>query len=152
MKRAIFLVIALLGYNVIALTGCASLKEGAKCVLGTSTQELEEGRIKAVTKKFNLSASDCYAKVLNAVTIAQHYVYAKDINKMIAIYVSSDDTTAAGIFFNEIDANNTEVQISSPSTFVKEVIAKEVFAALEQPVVSASAKEEVPVEVAPTPK
>lgn len=140
-KANILLTIFSLGYFVVVLSSCASLKETTKCILGTSTRELEEGRKNAITKKINLSASECYNKVLNSInTGSKHYIYAKATNKMIAIYASLDNT-AAGIYFNEIDANNTEVQVSSPSTFVKEAIAKEVFAVLPEPVVPAPVEE-----------
>jgi len=49
---------------------------------------------------------------------------------LIAIYVSSEDTTCVGIFFTEIDANNTQVEVSSPSTSAKGDIATQLFAKL----------------------
>jgi hypothetical protein len=61
------------------------------------------------------------------------YIYAEDAKKkMIAVYISETDTTAVGLFFSPIDANNTEIKISSPSTYAKEFISKKVFFALDK--------------------
>lgn len=145
MKRLLTLIIiALLGYCAVALTGCASLKETGRCILGTSTEELEEGRNKAITKKFNLNISECYSKLLNSLAASNHYIYTKEQNRMIAMYNNSSDTTAVGVFFKEIDKDNTEVQVSSPSTYVRETIAKEVFAVLDQAITAIPKKEESP--------
>ena len=51
---------------------------------------------------------------------------------MLALYVSQDDTTPVGIFFKEIDANNTQMEVSSPSKFAKEFIAKRVFSTFDK--------------------
>jgi hypothetical protein len=62
------------------------------------------------------------------------YIYVKDIKKhMIAIYVSETDTTPVGLFFKEIDKSNTQVEVSSPSTYAKELISEKVFKLLKPP-------------------
>jgi hypothetical protein len=52
---------------------------------------------------------------------------------MIAIYVSETDTTPVGLFFKEIDKSNTQVEVSSPSTYAKELISEKVFKLLKPP-------------------
>ena len=56
------------------------------------------------------------------------YIYTDDPKKnMLAIYVSEADTTPVGIFLKEMDASNTQIEISSPSTYAKELIAEKLF-------------------------
>lgn len=116
--------IALLVYCVIGLWGCAAIIEGVKGIAGVSTRSLEKGRKDAVIKSFNYDYFTCYTKTWDILKQIGAHVYAQDIKKhMIAIYVSQEDTTPVGIFFKEIDASHTQVEVSSPSTYAKELIA-----------------------------
>ena len=117
----------------IFTSGCAGLKETAKGIAGVSTKVLEEGRANAIKKTFNFDYLAAYAKTLGILKNEKvgSYIYAQDIKKhMIAIYVSEQDTTPVGVFFQKVDANNTDVQVSSPSTYAKEMISTRLFAAL----------------------
>ncbi len=61
------------------------------------------------------------------------YIYTQDQKKnLIAIYVSEQDTTSVGIFFKQIDTQRTQIEVSSPSTYAKELIAKQLFSGLEK--------------------
>jgi hypothetical protein len=117
---------------VILLGGCATILEGAKAVMGISTKSLEEGRKDAIVKIFNYDYSTCYAKTQTILKQIKAYIYAQDKQEyMIAIYVSNTDTTPVGLFFKEIDTNNTQIEVSSPSKYAKETIAKRLFAIME---------------------
>lgn len=117
---------------VILMSGCAAVKEAAKGIAGVSTRSLEQARKKAITKTFNYDYFSCYAKVLDILKEIKAYVYAQNIkNHMIAIYVSEEDTTPVGLFFTETTSSLTQIEVSSPSTYAKEFIAKELFSALE---------------------
>lgn len=127
-------------YFLLFLSGCATVIEGAKGVAGISTKSIEDNRKGAITKTFNYSYSICYNKALRVLKNIGTYVYSKDINKkMVAFYVSEDDTTAVGIFFKELDANTTQLEVASASTYAKELIAVRLFPALEK---ALSTKEE----------
>lgn len=109
-------VMVLLGCGVIALSGCATVKEGAKCVLGISTQVLEDGRKNAVTRDFNYDYNTCYDKVKEALRKIDSRTYAEDHKKhMIAVYFSGTDTTPVGLFFTEIDKDNTGLRCPLPA-------------------------------------
>jgi len=126
----------LLGFILLALhfSGCATMKEGAKGILGISTKQIEDARDKAASKSFKMDLKTCEDKVVKALERGNAYIYAKDPEKkLIAVYISYTDTTPVGIFFKVIDAENTQVEVSSPSTYGKEIIAKKVFSALEKP-------------------
>lgn len=116
---------------VILMSGCATIIDASKGIVGISTKALEDGRNDAIKKTFNYSYNTCYKKTKNILTNMGTYTYAKDAKKkMIAVYVSESDTTPVGVFFKEIDANNTQIEVSSPSTYAKEFIAMRIFKSL----------------------
>jgi hypothetical protein len=128
-------VMALLICSVIALLGCGTIKEGAKGFLGVSTRTLEEERKNAIIRTFNYDYATCYDNTLAALKHMRSYVYKKNRQEhMIAIYVSDYDTTPVGLFFKEIDKTNTQVEVSSSSTYAKEFISEKVFLFLDKKV------------------
>jgi len=119
--------------SLILINGCASIKETAKGFAGISTKELEAGRKSAIVKQFDYDYFTSFTKALDALKNMGSYIYAQDIKKhMIAIYVSESDTTPVGIFFKEISATSTQIEVSSPSTFTKEIISQKLFQALSE--------------------
>ena len=117
---------------VFALTGCATVKEGIKCVVGVSTKCLETTRKDAIKKTFNLDYATCESRTRDILKKTNAYIYAEDkAQDLIAVYVSTTDTTPVGIFFDKIDANNTEIEISGPSSDANEIMSKRVFNAIE---------------------
>ena len=128
-----YCIILLLGYSLIGLLGCATIIEGAKGLAGISTRSLENARKDAITKNFDYDYSSCYAKTEEILKRMKAYIYAQSIKKhMIAVYVSEWDTTPVGLFFKEIDANNTQVEVSSLSIYAKEFISGKVFSVLDK--------------------
>lgn len=116
------------------LSGCATLKEAGKGFAGVSTQVLEEKRKDVLKKSFALDYNGCYAKVKEILNQKgkESYIYAEDPKKkMIAIYLSSTDTTPVGIFFTEEAGASTLIEISSPSIYAKEEIANRVFTGID---------------------
>lgn len=104
------------------------MKEGTKGFLGVSTKALEDNRESGLKKKFNFGYNNCSEKVIKALKESGAYIYSQDPKKgMIAVYISTEDTTPVGIFLTKIDVNNTEVEVVSPSSYGKETIAKIVF-------------------------
>ena len=123
-------VICALSFAILT-SGCASIKEALKGFAGVSTKELEAGRKSAIVKTFDCDYFTAFTKILDALKEMSAYIYTQDIKKhMIAIYVSQKDTTPVGIFFKEISAATTQVEVSSPSTFAKELISGKLFQAL----------------------
>lgn len=118
---------------VIGLAGCATVTEGAKGFAGVSTKTLEDSRKDAITKTFNHDYFTCYTKTSDILKRIGAYIYAQDVKKhMFAIYVSGQDTTPVGIFFKEMDAAHTQIEVASPSIHAREFIAARLFAALEK--------------------
>ncbi|MFA5092710.1 MAG: hypothetical protein WC543_02040 [Candidatus Omnitrophota bacterium] len=126
-------------FLISVLWGCATVKEMGKGFAGISTKILEDGRPGALKKSFALDYQSCYSKVKDILTQkividnieTTSYIYAEALDKkMIAIYLSQTDTTPVGIFFTEGSDGNTLIEVSSPSTYAKEVIADRIFSAL----------------------
>jgi len=123
-------VICALSFAILT-SGCASIKEALKGVAGVSTKELEAGRKSAIIKTFDYDYFTAFTKTLDALKEMSAYIYTQNIKKhMIAIYVSEQDTTPVGIFFKELSATSTQVEVSSPSTYSKEAISQKLFQAL----------------------
>jgi hypothetical protein len=118
-------------FLVILLSGCAGAKEVCKGFLGVSTKVLEEGRKDAIKKEFNYNLITCHNKIRTILKDAGSYIYCDDLEKdMLALYVSEEDTTPVGVFLTERGKFRTLVEVSSPSTYGKEIIAKTIFASL----------------------
>ncbi len=117
----------------IFTSGCASIKEALKGFAGVSTKELEAERKSAIIKTFDYDYFMAFTKALDALKEMGAYIYTQDIKKhMIAIYVSQEDTTPVGIFFKEITATSTQIEVFSPSTYSKEAISQKLFKALSE--------------------
>ena len=111
----------------VLASGCITLKEAIKVFEGTSTKDVEDTRKDASVKVFNYDYNTCYAKTEKLLQkLINASIYAKT-KEMIAIYYIDPDTTPVGIFFKEIDAAHTQVEVSSPSSPTKEYVAKIVF-------------------------
>jgi len=120
-------------FLLFTLAGCATIKEAAKKIMGVSTKTLEEARKEAITKTFKCDYNTCYRKTREALIENESYIYTQGAKKhLLAVYLSEQDTTPVGIFFKEIDAANTQLEVSSPSTYAKEFISAKVFSALEK--------------------
>ncbi len=123
--------VALLFAFMMGLTGCASVCEVGRGIAGTSTKILEEGRANALKQDFNCQYPICYDLVKGCLKKAGAYIYREDrAAGMIAFYVSETDTTPVGIFFRD-GSGVTSVEVSSPSTFAKEMIMEKISADLK---------------------
>ena len=123
MKR----VVAVLAMLVL-LSGCTTPGDYWKKVVGVSTKGIEDARVDAVSKVFDYDYKTCYDKAEALLkTMPKVSIYAK-AKGMIAVYVIDPDTTPVGLFFKEIDAGHTQVEVSSGSTPTRDWVAKNVFA------------------------
>lgn len=130
---------------ILTLFGCSPLKkitkttadvsgEIVKGIAGISTKVLEDGREKAIVRTFDHDYKKCYCLVEEALKSTGSHIYVGDKKKnLIAIYVSQTDTTPVGVFLKEIDSLHTQVEVSSPSTYAKELITNRICIALGKP-------------------
>ncbi len=128
---------------LLNFSGCAPITqvgkgfvEVGKGFAAVSTKVLEDKRPEALVKIFHYNYNTSYDKAKKILTEIGCYIYAGNFKKrLIAVYVlesdttpSESDTTPVGVFFQEVDLGNTEIQISSPSVTAKEYIARRLFA------------------------
>lgn len=114
-----------------SLNGCSVVKESVKGFAGVSTKVLEDNRKEAKVKDFGFSLDITRSKVKAALKEEGSYIYSEGLSSnLIAVYVSDKDTTPVGIFLTPLDENNTRIEVSSPSTYGKEVIADAIFNSL----------------------
>lgn len=131
MLKPYFFFIVLLAFSVLTLSGCAMIKDIPKGIVGVSTRELDRRRPDAIKRTYDCKYEDAFDMVLKALEEKGCYVYEKNLTKhLIAIYVSEQDTTPVGIYFNS-SGHATEVEVSSPSTSAKELISEKIFSSFE---------------------
>jgi hypothetical protein len=130
-------------FSVVALfmvSGCASLQEGTRGFLGTSVKPVEASRKTAVKRSIAGDYPQVYANVLAELQKAGYYVYRQDAQaKFIAFYFSTEDTTVCGVFFSQAEPGHTEIEIASPSSYLRDAVAAKL-AVLPSP-----KKKEIPV-------
>ncbi|MDI6758552.1 MAG: hypothetical protein QMD94_02620 [Candidatus Omnitrophota bacterium] len=116
-----------------ASIGCATVKEAALGIAGLSQKGGDESRKDALSKEFNLDYHSAYEKVKKILLKTGSYIYAQDPKTgRIAIYVSDNDTTPVGIFFTKMNLANTIIEVSSESTYAKELIAGRIFSFFQE--------------------
>ncbi|MBM3243280.1 MAG: hypothetical protein FJZ12_00350 [Candidatus Omnitrophica bacterium] len=127
-----FLKFALFILVLYSLSGCSGMKEITRGFCGTSTKVLEDTRKDAVVRDFNADFETIRINIKSALKENKSYIYRENTSvNLIAVYISEQDTTPVGIFLTALDIDNTRVEISSPSTYGKEVIAKIIFNSLK---------------------
>ena len=120
-----------LGLFIFTTSGCAQLKEMGRGMAGLSIKALEEKRTGALKKIFECGYDECFNNTEKILIDGGSYVYCKK-KDMIAVYVSDEDTTPVGVFFTALDRKQVQIEVSSLSTYAKELIAKRVFLGLEK--------------------
>lgn len=116
---------------LFVLSGCAGIREGTRGFLGISTKALEERRAEAISRVFPMDTGTCTEAVREALSDTGAYIYTEDSAKgLIAAYVSRTDTTPVGIFISGHNGQS-RIEISSRSTYAKELIAEKLFERLE---------------------
>lgn len=117
------------------LSGCSGVKEVVKGFVGVSTKVLEDARQDSLKKDFKGDLATTHKKIRDILSYKGAYVYRDDLTRnLIALYVSGTDTTPVGVFLTKIDKFNTQIEVSSPSTYGKEFIAGIIFGYLDKPV------------------
>lgn len=114
---------------IIYLSGCAGVTDSAKGILGVSTKVLVDGKPSAIKATYPVGYLKCRDTVNGVLSENKVYVYARDESKkMIAFYLTANDTTPAGVFFSAQNSTATEVAVASPSRYAKEFISDKIAA------------------------
>jgi len=111
--------------SFIIFSGCASLQESARGVLGTSVKEVEQSRNKSVKLVIPGDYNTAYESVLSELKKEGRYIYRRDRKEhLIAFYMSNENTTVAGVFLNDLGTGKTEIEIASPSSYARNLLAE----------------------------
>lgn len=129
MIRSIISTVIITLCAALAVSGCCTPpREILKIAIGNSTRSIELARPNALTKVVGYSYGTCYVKTETLLKKMPNIsVYATN-EDMIAVYYNSVNVTPVGVFFTEIDANHTRIEIASESPDAKEYVSKSVFA------------------------
>ena len=132
-------------FIVIHLTGCATISEPVKSLLGVSTKALEEAKVDAVGARYDCTYSECFDAVLSLgkdqavdTSIKKKYyeVFQKNYKKGFIVVMGIPgqvDTTEVGVFLSEDTADKSiNIQVSSLSTSAKHKAATAIFNELDQ--------------------
>ncbi len=120
--------VVVLALAAMGMGGCATPGDWAKEIIGVSTRPIEDARPGALVKVFESGYKACYEKTEAVLKKMSHVsIYAKT-DVMIAVYWTRINTTPVGVFFTQVDASHTKVEVASPSTTGKEWVAQNVFA------------------------
>ncbi len=107
----------------ILFSGCASVGEKMRGVLGTSIREIEASRGKSVKMVVPGDRDAVYTAVLAELKKAGRYIYRRERNEgVIAFYMSAENTTVAGVFLRGLEGGKTEIEIASPSSYARNTV------------------------------
>jgi len=113
--------------------------ELTKQILGVSIKSLKEEQIGRKSKVFNYDYSSCYEKTLQVLKEMGVYIFRKSKRGHYIVAMNFDkvfekciDTTEVGVFFEEINREQTRVDIKCGNLDLVKFIAREVFPRLEK--------------------
>lgn len=131
-QRIVWGVLSIL-WAVAAGAGCAAVTEAGRGIAGVSTKVLEDNRDSAVQRSYPVGLARCREMVEAVLADSKVYMYARNEQKqMLAFYMSASDTTPVGVFFVPQGTASTQVQVSSPSRYARELIADKIAAGFER--------------------
>ena len=119
---------------VMTGSGCASLWDAPKNILGYSTREMEEARATSSYLVYQTDLKSAFDAVADIVTDKSLYVHIKDELRGMIVVMNVPgvvDTTEVGIFFTAQE-NGVKVEVSSRSTPAKKAVALMLFSALPE--------------------
>jgi len=120
---------------LLVVIGCARITETTKAILGTSTKDLEEERVNAITKTYACDLSDVFDEVLRIAEKRKLVVFSKNRTQRRIVLMKipeSIDTTEVGVFFSYLDKNKTEIEITSLSPSAKQTASEIIFLDLSE--------------------
>lgn len=120
---------------MVFLSGCASICEYTKVLLGTSTRELELTRKDAITKEFNIPYEVTFLKVQDILKQKGCKVFYKNRIKGVIVAMNFSgfiNTSEAGIFLTSIEPSKTKIEITSQSQELTMAASKIIFPELEK--------------------
>ena len=120
---------------VVTLNGCARIQETTKVIWGSSTRALDEARSEAISKVYHCRYEECFREVMKIAELEKFVIFIKDKIKKHIVFMGikgSVNTTEVGVFFIELNDEETRVEVSSLSTNAKKKVSEMIFPQLGQ--------------------
>ena len=129
MKRSILL------FVVFIFSGCATIAEAPKSVIGISTRDVDKVRASAATGVFQGDFTNIYDAVLAVAKESSFYVFSQDEVRGVIVLMNIPgyvDTTEVGVFISPLKSGEFKVEVSSRSSPAREDVAKIILGKLEE--------------------
>jgi hypothetical protein len=124
MKKSILLLVA------CALSGCATVTDAPKNIVGISTRGIEAARVEASSGDFQADFTGLYDAVLAVAKENNYYIFSQDEVRGLIVFMNVPgfvDTTEVGIFISPLKSGEFRVEVSSRSAPAKEAVASVIF-------------------------
>lgn len=114
----------------VMLSGCAGLKDVPATVWGSSTRVLEDKRGNAMSKTYEKGYWEVFRTAVKVLEKKRFVIFKKDEVRGLMIVMGvpgAVNTTEVGVFFVELNEQQTRVELTSLSTNAKRRLAKSLF-------------------------
>jgi hypothetical protein len=125
----------ILVFTAFVLTGCATIADAPKNIVGFSTRDMEAARVKATTADFQADFTGVFDTVLALAKENNYYVFTQDEVRGLIVLMNIPgfvDTTEVGVFITPLKGGAFRVEVSSRSSPAKEAVAKAILGKLEE--------------------
>jgi len=122
-------------FSACLLTGCATVADVPKSIIGSSTKDIEAARVKATTADIQADFTGVFDTVLDVAKENKYYVFSQDEVRGLIVLMNIPgcvDTTEVGVFISHLKGGTFRVEISSRSSPAKEAVAKLILGKLEE--------------------
>lgn len=121
---------------LLTLSGCASLTDAPRNVVGYSTRALEAARAKSLYQTYQARFTEVYAAVQEFSAAAKYTVFMKDeIHGLVVVMdvPGMVNTTQVAVYVvPQAQGESVKVEVASRSTPAKRVVAAELFSRLNR--------------------
>jgi hypothetical protein len=131
---------------ILLASGCASISNTAKALMGTSTRALEDAKEKqGQPQVFKIGYPDAYRRVFELLKKKNitTFLHSQKKRRIVAMhFLGVSDTTEVGIFFTEIAPQETKITVTSLSPGHLKLATTIILLGLEKDVPTITKKEE----------
>ena len=121
-------------FTLFFCSGCASLWDAPKNIVGFSTKDMEDARAESLYQSYQGEFLDVFNAVIEIAKENKYYIFTKDeIRGMIVLMEipGAVNTTEVGVFVMPLPGNKgVKVELSSRSTPAKRTVAQGLFLSL----------------------
>lgn len=121
---------------MLSFSGCASLWDAPKNIVGVSIRDMEDARGGSIYQSYACTFEECFKAVAEISAANEYNVFLKDGLRGVIVLMNvpkAVETTEVGVFFTVLDRQKgVKVEVSSRSSPAKRTVAVLLFAELTQ--------------------